>query len=105
MTPDEIHMEELFLRGTEYDRQINQVHFVIFRCDDNSKTRNKDDPDYVKCAPKHEIDEYIKDLEVEAIVINKRMNFKKFGEEPTFIYQNTIASTLLDQEKSTTFDV
>ena len=105
LNPNIEMLDELYIRGTDYDRQMNQIHFVIFRCDNASKTRDKDDPEYVECASKEDTDEYIKNLEVEAIVINKRMNYLKFGEEPTFIYQSTIGSTLLDTEKSTTYEV
>ena len=57
--------------------------FQIMRCDDLSLTRGKDDP---PCASKVEIDEYVKKLEVEVVVINKQLDTeKKDGSEPTFI--------------------
>ena len=42
--------------------------FQIMKCDENSLTREKDDPDF---APDDEIKTYIEDLEIEVIVINK----------------------------------
>ena len=73
------------------------------RCDDLSLTRDKDDP---PCASKEEIDQYVSDLEVEVIVVNKQMAFeKKDGTEPTFTVQSTLGSTLLDTEKATTYNL
>ena len=38
------------------------------RCDEESLTRDKNDP---PCAPKEEIDAYVEGLELEVVVVNK----------------------------------
>ena len=49
--------KELFVQGTIYDKNIAEMWFQIMRCDDNSYTKDKTDP---KCAPKEEIDQFIR---------------------------------------------
>ena len=57
------------------------------------------------CANSQEIDEYLKDLEVEIYVTNLDLDFgdwDKYGAEPLGVYESKISSTLLDEMKTTT---
>ena len=73
------------------------------RCDAKSLTRDKDDPE---CATEEEIDNYVDDLELEIVVVNKQLDTnKKDGEEPTFTTQSTLGSTLLSVDKAITYNL
>ena len=91
---------KLHVQGTVYDKRVGEIWFQIMRCDENSQTREPDDP---KCHSKEDIDRYVKDLEVEIIVVNKQMNFDQIdGTEPTFTTQSTLGSSLLHDELAST---
>jgi len=73
------------------------------RCNENSLTRELTDP---PCESEEEIDKYIEKLELEVIVVNKKLDTKKKdGTEPTFTTQSTLGSTILDNNKATTYNL
>ena len=74
--------KELYIKGTMYDSKNAEIWFQIMKCDNNSLTRHKDDP---PCEDETAINNYIEQLEIEIVVVNKQLDkLKKNGMEPTF---------------------
>ena len=82
--PDTKDPNDLVLMGTRSSHVQKRVEFQILRCDETSPFRKNGD---LPCKSRAEIDKYIEDLEVELMIINLKIDYLKYGGQPTFAVQ------------------